>query len=36
MHADAIKFLFQSVSVGTRVRVSPKPLGALMQVTAAD
>lgn len=36
MHADAIKFLFRSVSVGTPVRVSPKPLAAHMQVTAAQ
>ncbi|MBK5970064.1 MULTISPECIES: L,D-transpeptidase [Thiorhodovibrio] len=36
MHADAIKFLFQSVSVGTQVRVTPDPLAAHMQMTAAE
>ncbi|EIC20608.1 L,D-transpeptidase [Thiorhodovibrio frisius] len=35
MHADAIKFLFQSVSVGTPVRVTAEPLAALMSRTAA-
>ncbi|WP_328986964.1 L,D-transpeptidase [Thiorhodovibrio winogradskyi] len=35
MHADAIKFLFQSVSVGTPVRITPEPLASLMPRTAA-
>ncbi|MBK1647568.1 L,D-transpeptidase [Rhabdochromatium marinum] len=35
MHADAIKFLFNSVSVGTPVRVTNQPLTSLIQLTAA-
>lgn len=34
MHADAIEFLFNSVDVGTRVRVSNQPLGEERQSAA--
>lgn len=36
MHADAIEFLFNSVDVGTRVRVIDGPLGSPIQMTAAE
>lgn len=36
MHADAIEFLFKAVTVGTPVRVTREPLGALIQMTANE